>query len=73
MLAFWLAYILTRPLGASLGDFLTQAPIAGGLGLSMMLVSGIFVALILLLVTYLTVTGNDRLPAERWDGSAVGR
>ena len=73
VLAFWLAYILTRPLGASLGDFLTQAPNAGGLGLSMMLVSGIFVALILLLVTYLTVTGNDRLPAERWDGSAVGR
>src|SRR4029077_3722084 len=31
--AFWLAYILTRPLGASLGDFLSQARASGGLGL----------------------------------------
>ena len=73
VLAFWLAYILTRPLGASLGDFLTQAPKAGGLGLSTMLVSGIFVALILVLVTYLTVTGKDRLPGERESASAAGR
>lgn len=71
--AFWLAYILTRPLGASLGDFLTQTPKAGGLGLSTMLVSGIFVALILLLVTYLTVTGKDRVPGARATGSVTGR
>jgi len=32
-IAFWLAYILTRPLGASFGDFLSQAKSAGGLGL----------------------------------------
>ncbi|MCB0091574.1 MAG: hypothetical protein KDE54_26970, partial [Caldilineaceae bacterium] len=32
-LAFWIAYILTRPLGASIGDYLTQAPSNGGLGL----------------------------------------
>ena len=33
VLAFWLAYILTRPLGASVGDLLTQEKSAGGLGL----------------------------------------
>jgi uncharacterized membrane-anchored protein len=33
VLAFWLAYILTRPLGASVGDMLTQEKTAGGLGL----------------------------------------
>ncbi len=33
VLAFWLAYILTRPLGASIGDYLSQAPEFGGLGL----------------------------------------
>ena len=33
VLAFWLAYILTRPLGASVGDLLTQEKNAGGLGL----------------------------------------
>lgn len=32
VLTFWLAYILTRPLGASLGDMLAQAPEYGGLG-----------------------------------------
>src|SRR5262245_10337891 len=36
VLAFWIAYILTRPLGASLGDFLSQPPKRGGLGLSTM-------------------------------------
>ena len=33
VLAFWLAYILTRPLGASTGDLLSQPRHAGGLGL----------------------------------------
>ena len=33
VLAFWLAYILTRPLGASIGDYLAQSPDSGGLGL----------------------------------------
>lgn len=61
VLAFWIAYILTRPLGASFGDFLTQAPKDGGLGLSTMTVSGMFLVLILMLVGYLTVTGRDRL------------
>lgn len=62
VLAFWIAYILTRPLGASLGDFLTQDRKDGGLGLSSMTVSGVFLVLIVVLVGYLTVTGKDRLP-----------
>ena len=33
VLAFWLAYILTRPLGANLGDFLALPKSEGGLGL----------------------------------------
>ncbi|WP_199231004.1 hypothetical protein, partial [Azospirillum sp. TSO5] len=33
ILTFWIAYVLTRPLGASLGDFLSQAQQYGGLGL----------------------------------------
>lgn len=33
VLAFWAAYILTRPLGAALGDFLSQSPAYGGAGL----------------------------------------
>ena len=61
VLAFWIAYILTRPLGASMGDYLTQSPSDGGLGLSSMTVSGSFLILIIGLVTYLTVTASDRL------------
>ena len=58
--AFWSAYILTRPLGASMGDFLTQAHKDGGLGLSTMPVSGVFLIIIIGLVAYLTVSGVDR-------------
>lgn len=58
-LAFWIAYILTRPLGASIGDYLTQAPSNGGLGLGAALTSAIFLVAILAVVTYLTVTKYD--------------
>ena len=60
VLAFWSAYILTRPLGASMGDFLTQAPQDGGLGLTTMSVSAVFLVVIVALVTYLTVSGVDQ-------------
>lgn len=60
VLAFWSAYVLTRPLGASMGDFLTQPSKAGGLGLSTMPVSGVFLIVIIGLVAYLTVSGVDR-------------
>jgi uncharacterized membrane-anchored protein len=64
VLAFWLAYILTRPLGASIGDFMSQhSSKYGGLGLGTTGTSYIFLAIILVLVTYLTVTKRDRTPA----------
>jgi len=50
VLAFWIAYVLTRPLGASLGDLLTQSRDFGGLGLGASLTSLIFLAVIVLLV-----------------------
>ncbi|MEO7564641.1 MAG: hypothetical protein ABIR63_01135 [Sphingomicrobium sp.] len=59
VLAFWAAYVLTRPLGASIGDFLTQAPKNRGLGLSTMTVSAVFVAIIVALVAYLTISKAD--------------
>jgi uncharacterized membrane-anchored protein len=51
VLTFWIAYIFTRPLGASLGDMLTQSRKYGGLGMGAMWTSAIFLALIMLLVT----------------------
>jgi uncharacterized membrane-anchored protein len=59
VLAFWIAYILTRPLGASLGDSLSQPVANGGIGLGATATSAIFLATILSLVIYLTVTRKD--------------
>jgi uncharacterized membrane-anchored protein len=59
ILSFWLAYILTRPLGASIGDYLASPTGEGGLGLGTNLTSIIFLATILALVVYLAVTKRD--------------
>jgi len=58
VLAFWIAYILTRPLGASLGDLLSQAREYGGLGLGTVYTSVAFLAVIVGLVAVLTVRMN---------------
>jgi len=59
VLSFWLAYILTRPLGASLGDYLLQPPSAGGLGLGTGPTTFVFLAVIVGAVAYLSVSGVD--------------
>ncbi|MGE7933903.1 hypothetical protein [Viridibacillus arvi] len=59
VLAFWIAYILTRPFGASLGDYLSQSQHAGGLGLGTSGTSVIFLLIIIILVFYLTKTRRD--------------
>jgi uncharacterized membrane-anchored protein len=64
ILAFWLAYILTRPLGASIGDLMSQPTADGGLGLGTTVTSLIFLAAIAALVVYLTVTKADQTPPE---------
>ena len=51
---FWAVYILTRPLGASLGDFLSQAQEYGGAGLGTVSTSVFFLSVIVLLVGYVT-------------------
>ncbi len=63
ILSFWLAYILTRPLGASLGDFLSQPRESGGLGLGTVGTSFLFLAAILGLVVFLSATKRDENPA----------
>jgi uncharacterized membrane-anchored protein len=65
VLAFWIAYILTRPLGASIGDYLSQPTKVGGVGLGTTGTSALFLATILVLVVYLTVTRKDELPPAR--------
>lgn len=59
VLAFWVAYILTRPLGASCGDFLSQPAADGGLGMGTVRTSMLFLVAIASLVAYLTLTRKD--------------
>lgn len=54
VLAFWLAYILTRPLGASIGDLLSQPTKNGGYGLGTVGTSILFLSIITSLIIYLS-------------------
>jgi uncharacterized membrane-anchored protein len=58
--AFWIAYILTRPLAASLGDYLTQLPSHGGLAFSTTTTSLVFLAVIVATVAYLTLQQREQ-------------
>ena len=54
VLAFWLAYILTRPLGAATGDLLSQSVKDGGLGFGTVGTSMLFLSVIASLIIYLS-------------------
>jgi len=77
VLSFWLAYILTRPLGANIGDFLgspAQPANPGdpvGLGLGTFATSMIFLGLILATVIYLAVSRRDVV--ETYDATHASR
>jgi uncharacterized membrane-anchored protein len=73
VLSFWLAYILTRPLGASLGDGFSQSRHDGGLALGTTGTSVIFLLAILATVIYLTITKKDRIEGGPDDPAAPRR
>jgi uncharacterized membrane-anchored protein len=58
---FWAAYVLTRPLGATLGDTLTKAHTAGGLGLSQIVCSLVLAAAMVVIVAL--TSRRERVPA----------
>jgi uncharacterized membrane-anchored protein len=64
VLAFWVAYILTRPLGASLGDYMSQPRDAGGLNLGTVVTSALFMTAIVAVVVFLSVTRKDESPVQ---------
>jgi uncharacterized membrane-anchored protein len=65
VLSFWLAYVLTRPLGANLGDWLGLPKAESGLGLGTAVTSVIFLAAILAIVVYLSLTRADVIEGPR--------
>jgi uncharacterized membrane-anchored protein len=68
VLAFWLAYTITRPLGASFGDYLAvPAPYGDGLQIGtgpISLYSGIVLLAVIGLVAYLFYRKRNPTPAE---------
>ena len=72
ILAFWVAYILTRPLGASIGDYLSQPKADGGLGLGTTVTSVLFLSVILAVVVFLTITKADRIELQEGPHHALG-
>lgn len=67
ILAFWLAYIVTRPMGASFGDLLSQPIGNGGLGLGTVITSAVFLTVIAGVIVYMTLSheGEEAVPVER--------
>jgi uncharacterized membrane-anchored protein len=63
--AFWIAYILTRPFGASFGDLLSQPPANGGLGLGTVSTSAAFLVVISGLIVFMTVSQRRAAPRPR--------
>jgi hypothetical protein len=70
VLAFWLVYITTRPLGASTGDFLSQKG-NQGLNLGTSGTSYAFLAVIVFLVLYLQIRKPDVTPPELAGADAI--
>ena len=65
ILAFWCAYIVTRPLGASFADWAGRDQSAGGLGLGTGWVSLVLMIVIVIAVGYLSVTHKDITVEQR--------
>ena len=61
---FWVAFILTRPLGATVGDFLDKPVSHGGLNLSRPLASAVIAAIIVVLIVVLPQRAG-RHPGEK--------
>jgi uncharacterized membrane-anchored protein len=59
ILAFWFAYVITRPLGASVADWVGKPTDVGGLGVGGGPVSLVLALLIAAFVSYLAVTRRD--------------
>lgn len=60
--AFWLAYILTRPLGASFADWMGKSPSIGGLGWGD---GGVALGLTILILCFVTYLAASRVDVER--------
>jgi uncharacterized membrane-anchored protein len=73
ILSFWLAYVFTRPLGASFADWLGKPQSVGGLGLGDGPVAIALTIAIFCLVAFLAITRRDVQGAQRADSARRAR
>jgi uncharacterized membrane-anchored protein len=69
--AFWSAYVLTRPLGASFADWMGGPTSRGGLGIETAVVAALWGLAIALVVGYLALTRNDALTSAKEPDGAL--
>jgi uncharacterized membrane-anchored protein len=62
VVAFWFAYIVTRPLGASFADYLSKPPLLSGVGFGDLPTTAVLAVALVALVGYLQLTGRDDQP-----------
>lgn len=67
ILSFWIVYVLTRPLGASIGDYLSQPHSVGGRALGTTTTSYLFLGGIAVVVAFLTITKKDVAKTDTTD------
>jgi uncharacterized membrane-anchored protein len=67
ILAFWAAYVMTRPLGASFADWTGKSRSAGGLGIGDGPVAAVLALLMVAGVAYLTVSRSDQVETLELD------
>jgi uncharacterized membrane-anchored protein len=71
VLAFWAAYVMTRPLGASFADWTGKSRQTGGIGIGDGTIAFALAALIVAGIAYLTITGTDRVPRQALDAAVA--
>jgi uncharacterized membrane-anchored protein len=70
-LLFWMAFILTRPLGATVGDLLTKPPAQGGLGFGTVGSSLILASVLVALIVLTSRNGRGRQPPSSPELQAI--
>jgi uncharacterized membrane-anchored protein len=59
VVAFWCAYVVTRPLGASFADYISKAPAISGIGFGDGQTAAVFTVTVAILVLYLAIARPD--------------
>ena len=73
VVAFWFAYVVTRPLGASFADYISKPPYTSGIGFGDGPTAAVFTVAVAVLVLYLAIVRPDIQPALSPDPSDQSR